>query len=133
MAIVYKVVSVEPIMVEAIFPIKLSTPKVFIIFVAIAIEPLPEIGLNIARGIISGGKFKKFNIGEASFIIKSSTPELRRLLIATKSPINVGKILKVIFIPSLQPSRKVSNILILSFRPYSSTNSTTKGMARLER
>ena len=99
-AIVYKVVSVEPIIVEAIFPIKLSTPKVFIISVAMAIEPLPDIGLKMASGIISGGKLNSDNNGEAKFIINSNTPEWRKLLIATNRPIKVGKMFKVILMPS---------------------------------
>ena len=40
-AIVYNVVSVEPIIVDAIIPILLSTPYWFIISVPIAIEALP--------------------------------------------------------------------------------------------
>ena len=50
-AIVYKVVSVEPIIVDAIIPIILSTPQFFIISVATAIELLPDIGLNKAKAL----------------------------------------------------------------------------------
>ena len=61
-AIVYKVVSVDPIIVAAIKPILLSTPDLLIISVAIAIEALPDMGLINANGIISLGNstiFKK--------------------------------------------------------------------------
>ena len=51
-AIVYKVVSVAPMMTEAIIPSWLSTPQFFIISVAMAIELLPEIGRSKARGTI---------------------------------------------------------------------------------
>lgn len=54
-AIVYKVVSVDPMITDANIPIKESTPYVFIISVATAIDALPEIGLNIASGKISPG------------------------------------------------------------------------------
>ena len=40
-AIVYKVVSVDPIIVDAIIPILLSTPYSFMISVPIAIDALP--------------------------------------------------------------------------------------------
>ena len=59
-AMVYKVVSVDPIIVELINPIKESTPKLFIISVATAIEALPEIGRSKAKGSISEGIFNKF-------------------------------------------------------------------------
>ena len=62
-AIVYKVVSVDPIIVEAISPNLLSTPYFIIISLPIAIEALPDIGLNIAKGIISVGILKKLTIG----------------------------------------------------------------------
>ena len=42
-------------MVELSLPIKLSGPYVFKISFKIAYEPLPEIGLIIARGNNSGG------------------------------------------------------------------------------
>ena len=102
-AIVYKVVSVDPIIVAAIIPILLSTPKFFIISVAIAIELLPDIGLNIANGIISLGKFKISKIGVTKLIIKSNIPELLKAPIATNNPINVGKIFNTIFNPSFAP------------------------------
>ena len=56
-AIVYKVVSVAPIITDAINPTIESTPLFFIISVATANEALPEIGLNNARGNISFGNF----------------------------------------------------------------------------
>ena len=75
-AIVYKVVSVDPITIEAISPNLLSTPKFFIISVATAIEALPEIGLNSASGAISLGKLTIFKTGVNIFTIISIIPEL---------------------------------------------------------
>jgi len=51
-AMVYNVVSVDPIIVAAINPILESTPLTAIILDAIAVDALPEIGLNIANGTI---------------------------------------------------------------------------------
>ena len=62
-AIVYSVVSVEPIITDAINPMLLSTPYCVIISVATAIDALPDIGLNNANGIICAGIFIVFNIG----------------------------------------------------------------------
>ena len=119
MAIVYIVVSVEPIIVATINPIKESTPNFFIKSVATAIDPLPEIGLKIASGIISGGIFNIFSVGFIIFITKSKIPELLRAPIAKKSPIKVGNILITIFIPSFAPFKKISNTFFLSKIPYS--------------
>ena len=51
------------IIVDAIFPIIVSTPFAFIISVATAMEALPEIGLSIASGIICVGISNNFVIG----------------------------------------------------------------------
>ena len=128
-AIVYNVVSVEPIIVDAINPIFESTPKLVIISVATAVDALPEIGLIKAKGIISLGIPKKFVTGDIKLIIKSKTPELLNAPIATNNPINVGKILKTICIPSFAPSKKVSNTLFFSNNPYISIRSITIGIA----
>ena len=95
-AIVYKVVSVEPIIVEEIKPTKESTPKFFIISVATAIEALPEIGLNKAKGKISEGIFNKFNNGNTKFEKASIIPDALKTLIARNKPKSVGKMLTTI-------------------------------------
>ena len=92
-AIVYKVVSVDPIIVDAIKPILLSTPYIVIISVATAIDALPDIGLINIKGNISLGHFIIFVIGEIKFAIKSIIPELLIAPTAKKTPINVGNIL----------------------------------------
>ena len=109
-AIVYMVVSVEPIITDAISPILLSTPKLFIISVAIAIEPLPDIGLSIASGSISLGTLKVLNIGFIIFITKSIVPEFLSITIAKNNPTNVGKIFITISIPSFAPFRNKSKV-----------------------
>jgi len=93
-AIVYKVVSVEPIIVELIKPINESTPYFVMISVATAIEALPDIGRRIARGKISEGIFAKLRRGKAIFVIASITPDCLNTLIDKKSPSNVGKMFK---------------------------------------
>lgn len=118
-AIVYIVVSVEPISVDAIFPIKLSTPQFFIISTAIAVDALPDIGLNIASGIISLGIPSKFVAGLIIFITMSIIPELLRAPIATNSPTKVGNIPITIFSPSFVPSINVSNMFCFSKIPFS--------------
>ena len=95
-AIVYKVVSVDPIMVELINPINESTPKLFIISVATATEALPEIGRSIARGRISVGTFNKFRIGRAKFVIASIIPEALKILIDKNNPKSVGNMPTII-------------------------------------
>ena len=95
-AIVYNVVSVDPIITEAKIPIKESTPLFFIISVAIAIEALPEIGLNKARDTTSLGNFTKLKIGVIILVIAFNIPELLSIPIATNNPINVGNIFKFI-------------------------------------
>lgn len=74
-AIVYKVVSVEPMMVEAIKPIEESTPYFVIISVAIAIDALPEIGRRMANGKTSAGNFNTFKTGSKSCVMASMRPE----------------------------------------------------------
>ena len=95
-AIVYKVVSVEPIIVEAIRPIKESTPKFCMISVATAIEALPDIGLSTAKGRISAGIFNKFNKGNIKFVTASIIPDALNILIDKNNPKSVGKIFTTI-------------------------------------
>ena len=89
-----------------------------------------EIGLNIARGIISNGICNKLITG--SFIIKSKTPEYLNALIATNKPTNVGKIFITISNPSLAPFKKISNTLFLSINPTLTINNIVNGIAKLE-
>ena len=85
-------VSVDPIIVDVINPILLSTPYVFIIFVAIASDALPEIGLNIASGITSLGKPILDVIPDNNTVIMFNIPELLSAPIAKNSPKRVGNI-----------------------------------------
>ncbi len=71
----------------------LSTPDVFIISKAIAVEALPEIGRISIRGKISEGIFNNPKKGEQAFSNKSKIPEFLRALIAKNKAIKVGKIL----------------------------------------
>ena len=116
-AMVYKVVSVEPIIVAAIKPIKESTPNFCIISVAIAVEALPDIGLSKANGKISGGIFNRLRNGVIEFVKASIIPDSLKTFIDKNSPSNVGKIFKTIFNPSFAPSKKTSNTDCLSSIP----------------
>ena len=79
--------------------IMLSTPQVFMISKATAVEALPEIGLINIKGKTSEGIFSKFKKGDREFFIKSKIPEYRRALIARKRAIRVGNILTTVSIP----------------------------------
>ena len=95
----YKVVSVDPIIVEAIRPITLSTPKFFIISKATAVEALPDIGRISIKGNISTGILHLLRKGDKICWNKSKIPEFLRALIAKNKAINVGKILNTVCIP----------------------------------
>lgn len=101
---VYRVVSVDPMMVDAIVPIRLSTPKFFIISIATAVEALPEIGRISINGNTSEGILKIDRTGESIFSNNSSIPEVLRALIARNKPTSVGNILITVSIPSLEPN-----------------------------
>ena len=101
----------------AINPILESTPFCSIIFVAIAIEALPEIGLNITNGTISFGNLIIFNTGDNNVVTNSIIPELFNNPIAKNNPINVGKIFNVISIPFIAPFINKSKIGFFSIIP----------------
>lgn len=86
------------------FRIKLSTPEIFIISRAVAVEALPEIGLISIKGNTSLGIFNKFKTGEIIFSNASKTPEFLRALIARKRPTSVGNIFITVSIPSFAPN-----------------------------
>ena len=85
----YIVVSVAPIIHDEIIPNFESTPKSFIIFVAIAVVVLPEIGLTKANGNISlgidnlmqRGSIKIAKACKALLFIKTSIEDLSSTLI----------------------------------------------------
>lgn len=91
-----------------------------------------EIGLSIASGIISDGILKNCKIDESICTIKSIIPELLSAPIATNKPTRLGNIFTVISIPSFAPSKKVSNTLFFSIKPYTSIIKIEKGIATLE-
>ena len=90
-------------MVDVIVPIRLSTPKFFIISIATAVDALPEIGRISIKGNTSEGMLKIHKIGERSFSNRSRMPEVLSALIARNNPINVGNILITVSIPSFEP------------------------------
>lgn len=83
--------------------IKLSTPEVFIISNATAVEALPEIGRISINGNTSEGICNRFKIGDNMSWNNSSNPEFLRALIAKNNPTNVGNIFMTVSIPSFAP------------------------------
>ena len=132
-AMVYNVVSVDPIIVDAINPIRLSTPFFDIISVATAIDALPDIGRNNASGIISAGILNVSIIGFIMFIISSINPELLSAPTAKNIPTNVGNIFTTTCIPSFAPSINVSYTLFFSITPYVIINKITIGTAIVDK
>ncbi|MCI9365521.1 MAG: hypothetical protein HFJ54_02665 [Clostridia bacterium] len=94
--------------------IEVSTPKFFIISSATAVEALPDIGRTKTRGRISDGIFKKLSIGLSKLVRRSRIPEDLNAEIARNNAISVGKIFVTVFIPSLQPTKKLSNTFTFS-------------------
>lgn len=82
---------------------KLSTPQVFIISIATAVDALPEIGRININGNTSEGICNKFRNGDSIFSNNSSRPEFLSALIAKNNPTNVGKIFITVSIPSFAP------------------------------
>lgn len=71
---------------------RLSTPEIFIISRATAVEALPEIGLISIKGRSFEGICIKLRIGDRIFSNKSSIPEVLSAEIAKNKPTRVGKI-----------------------------------------
>ncbi len=85
-AITYRVVSVHPIIVEVINPIIESGPTFSIILVAIAIDPLPEIGRSKIKGNISFGILKNVKKGKRKFVSTSNMPDSFKIFIDKNKP-----------------------------------------------
>lgn len=62
--------------------------------------------------------FTAFVTGSSMFITKSNTPDVLSAPIATNSPISVGNMPIIISIPSLAPSKNVSNMFCFSNIPF---------------
>ena len=121
-------VSVEPIITEATLPGKLSGPKDLKIESTRAKEPLPEIGRNSMRGIVSFGTAIKFPMGASKEVIMSSAPEAFNMETATINPISEGAIEKVEKKPSFAPEMNVSNKGIFLKMPNIIINPTAQGI-----
>ena len=119
-------------MVAVIKPILLSTPFSCNIFVAIPIDALPEIGLNIANGIISIGIFKAVNIGEIKSTIKLIIPELFNKFIAKNIANKVGNNSITIFIPFFAPTINISYTFLFSIIPYAIIKTIINGIIIVE-
>ena len=84
---------------------------------AIAVDALPEIGLINIRGNTSAGIFNKLRNGDNAFCKTSKIPEFLSALIAKNKAINVGNIFITVSMPSLAPTKKLSNTFIFSAHP----------------
>lgn len=79
--------------------IRLSTPEIFIISKATAVDALPEIGLINIKGRSFDGICIKLRIGDRIFSNRSNIPEVLRAEIAKNKPTRVGNIWITVFIP----------------------------------
>ena len=104
-------------MTDATRPVKLSGPQDLKIESMSARAPLPEIGRNSMRGIVSLGIAIKLPIGASNEVTISRAPEALSIEIATIKPINDGAIEKVEASPSFAPEMKVSKSETLLKRP----------------
>lgn len=82
-----------------LFRIILSTPKVFIISKATAVEALPDIGLINIKGNTSDGILHAVRTGDRMFWNKFKIPEFLSALTARNKATNVGNILITVCIP----------------------------------
>ena len=70
-----------------------------------AILPLPDKGRMSAKGIISGGIFRKFVIGKRSAQNASIAPEARSIADRESMATRGGKMEMTVFIPLSAPSK----------------------------
>lgn len=120
-------VSVEPIIIEAKRPGKLSGPTLLNIESIIASDPLPEIGRKNIRGTTSPGIPKHSVRGCIKFVNISSAPEALIIETATIRPIKAGAIDTVEERPFFAPSVNFSNKGTFLKKPNDTINSTTIG------
>ena len=104
----YKVVSVEPIIILAVSPIKESGVYTLNISQRIALAPEPEIGLNIIKGSNSLLKWNILQIGDRIDIKKSLNPLSLKTLTLIMNVKRNGKMLKVVFSPFFAPVTNVA-------------------------
>lgn len=115
-------------MTDAIFPIWLSVPKFPKMLSKSAIEPLPEIGLRIARGITWEGIPIRWAIGWVKYEKISKAPEAFIILTAVIKPIKDGAMENVELIPSDAPLKKVSKTGTFLKNPIKITTLSTMGI-----
>lgn len=111
------VVSVDPCITDAIFPIILSGPYLDRISFNITNELEPDMGLKRDNGKSSTGKFIWLNSGLKMLLISWMRLLLVRTVMAITIAKMVGKRFMVILSPSFTPRRKVSKTSIFLYRP----------------
>lgn len=107
-AMTYKVVSLDPIIVDAIFPTKLSGPCTFNVSLNNAKAPPPEIDLITPKGTTSAGILKTVKMGSNKFTKSVIAPEVLNKLTATTTASIVGNIFNIVDKDSETPPMKVS-------------------------
>ena len=115
-------------MTDAVHPIRLSGPYSSKICVRSAVEPLPEIGRNKARGRTSGGNPKKEAAGAIHWVNKSKIPEAYNMVTAMSSPTKEGKMETEECNPSFAPSKNVSNTGTFLTIPNNKIRMITEGI-----
>lgn len=121
--IVYNVVSVAAISIDAILPDLESGPTSLNISITADIEAPPDNGFKMHSGITSDGIPSLTSIGLRGFIINSRAPVLLNKPIAIVIPKIYGKILYITFKPDKHPS---TNSLNTSFFSTTPINNITK-------
>ena len=96
-------VSDEPSITDASFPVYESTPETSKIFFIIASAPEPDTGFRSASGSTSVGNENLFNMGESILAKKSKSPDALTMDTATTSPTRAGKIPMQVEIPCFAP------------------------------
>lgn len=122
-------VSVEPIITDAAFDTKLSTPSEANISLARAKDPLPDTGRSRAKLTRSAGMPTRFVMGDIRLDKSSITPDALNTPMAAISPRRGAAMENTAVNPSLAPVVKVSKILILLFIPEHMIIHTSSGTA----
>lgn len=124
--------SEDAIITDAQMPINESGPYFSKIPSKVAIEALPEKGLNRTKGKSSLGIFKKPKIGDRYLLIIGSIPDDKNIETETISAHIVGKIAKELFIPFFAPLKKLSKYDFLPKNIIIATKKTTQGSTKSE-
>ncbi len=129
-AMVYKVVSVAPIIIQAVLAAMESAGFFPSISSSTAKEPLPEIGRISISGVHSEGNPRKEVIGSSKCESPSAAPELLNIPIAVIISISVGQSSNAVIRFSLAPSAKTFGISTFLITAVINTRAIMIGISR---